>query len=177
MTATTLQPADAPANTHAIEQHQWLPVHRMRSYAIARVIGGALFAAIFVGWIFIQWSSPAMRIIASSLVVITVWVTLGTIIRDARRAAGRQITAKPGALEITNHDGMRTVRMTDVGRVAWQEESADTFGLWFYDTQDNVLARLDENYLDSEAEARTFIGWVHARMDVPFKVSWPRATT
>lgn len=148
----------------------------MRSYAIARAIGGAIFAAIFVGWIFIQWSSPAMRIIGSSLVVITAWVTIVSIVRDTRRAEGRQITAKPGALEVTDHADVRTIRMVDVAVVKWQEDTAERFGLWFYDKDDNVLARLDENYLDGQAEARTFMGWMQARMELPFKVIWPDVT-
>ncbi len=170
MTATTLQPADTTRN---IEQDQWLPPHRMRSYAIARAIGAVIFASIFIGWIFIQWSNPTMRIVASALVIITAWVTAYSIVRDARRASGRQITAKSGALEITDHAGTFTLHMTDVGEAKWIEDSTETFGLWFYDQQGNTLAHLDENYLDGQAEARTFMGWVCARMDVPFKVQWP----
>ncbi len=166
----TLQ-SDQPARN--LERDQWLPPRGMRHYAIARAVGGLIFAVIFVGWIVIQWSNPTMRVVGGVLVVVTAWVTVVSIVRDAHRAKGRQITAKPGVLEIVGPASAITVRMAEVGEVKWEEQTSERFGLWFYDREGGVLAHLDGYYLDGQAEARTFMGWVLARMEVPCKVTWP----
>ncbi len=163
MNPSLTQPAAVPA--------LWLPPGRMRQYAIARATGGVLFAAIFAGWMVIQWSSVTMRIIAASLIALTAWVTATSIAGDARRMRGRQVEYLGDALLITTPDGELTVPLDAIARATWNEE-ADSPGLAFHDRNESCLVRLDENIIADEAEARAFLRWLRSHAETTFEVKW-----
>jgi len=164
MQHAAVQPAAAP-------RALWLPPGRMRQYAIARATGGVLFAAIFAGWMVIQWSSITMRIIAMSLIALTAWVTATSIATDAKRMRGRQVECLGDALLITAPDSEVNVRIDAIAHAAWSEE-ADGCGLAFYDRNETRLARLDENIIADEAEARAFLRWLRTHVETNFEVKW-----
>jgi len=149
----------------------WLPPGRMRQYAIARATGGLLFAAIFAGWMVLQWSSITMRIIAASLIALTAWVTASSIASDARRMRGRQVECLNDELIITLPEGESRLRLDVIAAATWNE-TADEFGLSFYDSNENRLARLDENIIADEAEARAFLRWLRTHVETKFEVKW-----
>ena len=149
----------------------WLPPGRMRQYAIARATGGVLFAAIFAGWMVLQWSNITMRIIAASLIALTAWVTVNSIATDARRMRGRQVECLGDALLITTPNGEVNVRLDAITHATWSEE-ADGCGLAFYDRNESQMARIDENIIADEPEARAFLRWLRTHVETKFEVKW-----
>lgn len=149
----------------------WLPPARMRQYAIARIVGGLLFAAIFAGWMVIQWSNVTMRFASAALIVLTAWVTVSSILSDARRMRGRQVEWDGDAMLVTTPDSFKRVRLAEITHATWRETTAD-YGLTFYDQYNTPLARLDENIIADEAEARTFLRWLRNQTETKFEVRW-----
>ena len=167
-----------PANKHASAaddaDHLWLPPHQMRRYQIGKTAASTVFVAIFVGWLLIQWSNPLMRWIATSLVLVTVWVTLTSVIKDHRRSRGHQLRLDGSRLWIKRPEGVQWLALTDVARARWRQDEERTTGLWFYDPSGRILNHLDSIFLADQAEARSFLGWARRRVDVPFPVEWPQ---
>jgi len=69
MVESALQPE--AGSRVADEGDLWMPPGRMWRYQIAKLVGGALVAAIFGGWLMIQWSNPVMRWLCIALIGIT----------------------------------------------------------------------------------------------------------
>ncbi len=149
----------------------WLPPGRMKQYAIARIIGGVLFAAIFAGWMVIQWSSVTMRVTCAGLIALTAWVTAASVINDARRMRGRQVEFLNDELIVTLPEGESRLRLDAIATAEWNE-TADEFGLSFYDRSESRLARLDENIIADEGEARAFLRWLRTHVETKFDVRW-----
>lgn len=157
-----------------MEDHQWLPRRRLRRYAVARGVGGAIFAAIFIGWMLIMWSSPVMRYTAVALAAVTALVTIVSIRSDARRARGRQVTVLAGAIDITWPHETRRVPLAEIDHAEWRDHDAAQSGLWLLGPKGVTLAHLDLNFLGEEAEARAFVGWLRTQTGAPLEVRWPR---
>lgn len=152
-----------------------MPPARLRSYVTARIVGGGLFAAIFLGWMWIQWSNPAMRFVALGLVAVTAIVTAVSIRNDAARARGRQVTVAGDEILIASPAGDARFTPADVAFLRWDEATEDTAGLWFHRNDDShaVLAHLDLNFVGDQAEARAFLGWLRRQTGETFQVRWP----
>lgn len=163
MTHATAQPAT--------ESALWLPPGRMKQYAIARVVGGVLFATIFAGWMVIQWSNVTMRVAAGGLIVLTAWVTASSIMTDAKRMRGRQVAWGDSAIIVSTPAGETRVRMSEIARAVWRRNS-EAFGMMFYDHRGAVLVRLDESFLSDESEARVFLRWLRTKTRTDFEVTW-----
>lgn len=172
-TAPTTNPLTvaSPGSPHTgDESNLWLPPRQMRRYQRNKVIGALLMMAIFSGWLILQWSNFVMRIVAGSLITMTLWVLIQSILEDLRRGRGRQIQIIDEQLCITNPDGVTTVELGHVADARWDDE---TPGLSFYDGHGQTLACLDCDFLADEAEARCFLGWARKHAHLPFKVRWP----
>lgn len=153
------------------ESSLWLPPKRMRQYAIARMVGGLLFAAIFAGWMAIQWSNVVMRFTGGALIVLTAWVTATSIVTDARRMRGRQVECDGESLTVTTPDSASPVPLNAIGGCKWSE-APDAYGLSFYDHNNKLMAHLDENIIADEAEARAFLRWLRTRTAATIEVIW-----
>jgi len=150
----------------------WLPPNLMHRYQWNKVIGGLLVSVIFIGWLILQGSNPAMRILAITLIVVTCWVVIRSMLDDTRRNRGRQITLADGVMRITTPDGTSPIRLADVALAQWCQN--DPPGLWFYDQQHQPLAHLDTVFLADQTQARNFLGWARQHADLPFEVRWPK---
>lgn len=152
----------------------WLPPHRLRQYQFAKLVGGALVALIFVGWLWIQWSNPWMRALSGTLIVVTVWIVAVSIRNDHQRSVGRQIAVAARTLTLTTpKNGEQTIDLVDISRAQWRDDELDQAGLWLLDQQDRALAHLDVDFLAEEAEARVFLAWLRRETNVSFDVCWP----
>ncbi len=166
-TATPV-PAPGPAATPIV----WLPAHRMRQYQRAKLIGAALFALIFAGWLYLQWSNPPLRWFTLALLALTGWVTFRSVREDARRTRGRRLAVVDDALLITIDDLTQRLPLS-AARLVWREDHDTTLGLWFYDAQGQTLAHLDGEFFAEQAEARMFMGWLRRHTTLPLVVQWP----
>ena len=162
----------------------------MRRYQWSKALGGLVFAGIFAGWMVLEWSSPMMRVIAGVLMVVTLWVTTASVLIDAARSRGRQLTLSAGRLDITTPGAPATPRapgtpatsesvtLADVAYARWRDGMSDVdggaAGLVFFDHNDRPLARLDNVFLRDEAEARAFVGWLREHAEIIFEVRWPK---
>src|SRR5688572_32112881 len=106
----------------------FLPPERMKRYQLSKAVGAVFFIAIFAGWLFIQWSSPVMRIVAGLLLFMTVWFTLRSIVADAVRGRGRQLSIEGGDLIIERPTGVQRFPLTSVAGAEWREDAEETLG-------------------------------------------------
>lgn len=155
------------------EADLWLPPRRMRRYQLAKLGGAAVVSLIFTGWLVLQWSSPVMRVVAGSLLLLTLWITFRSIVVDAARARGRQLRLDNQRLTITRPDGSTVVPVADIASATWDEETTATMGLWLYNAQGQPLAHLDSDFLADQAEARAFLSWARRHANLNFPVRWP----
>ncbi len=163
---------DAPAATaQRVEQNLWLPPARLRRYEWNKVIGGLLACTIFAGWLVLQWSNPVMRLVSLLLITVTAWVVVSSIRDDRRHSHGRQIALTHDILSITMPDATTPVRLADVALAQWRDD--DQPGLWFYGTDNRVLAHLDTDFLADQEQARRFLRWARQLTPLPFDVRWP----
>ena len=167
------EPAAPRGEPPADESGLWLPPRRMATYHRARALGGALFALIFAGWLWLQWTNVPMRYLAIGLLLVTAWVTMTSITRDRARQAQRQLAVERNALRITTAEGETRVGLADIARARWSDGPAPQAGLWLLGPDDRALAHLDLNFFADESEARAFLGWARRRTTLPFEVHWP----
>jgi hypothetical protein len=158
-------------NESTNESALWLPPRRLRQYTRARLVGAALFLAIFAMWLVLQWSSATMRCVAIVLMLVTILVTWASISRDHRRARGRQVRCERDRLTITRPDATSVLLLGDVDHAVWREVDSG-FELAFCDSAGRSLACLDEHYLGDQAEARAFLHWLRQRTQIRFDVKW-----
>jgi len=161
------------ATTKYEEHRLWLPPHRLRRYQTTKIFFAIIVGAIFVLWLFIQWSNLPIRLLSILLLIITIWTTAVSIMRDARRCRNRQIEINPDALVLAGPTGRIRIKLTDIAVAQWKDETHQTTGLWLYDQQHRLLAHLDQNLLADESEARSFLGWARGQIHLPFQVMWP----
>lgn len=175
MPTTVLHPADTAGTASAPRSGEavFLPPERMKRYQWNKIIGAAFFAAIFGGWLFIQWSNPTMRLIASVLLLVTLWVTLRSILSDALRMRGRQLAISDGVLRITTPSGEAFVRLAEVAAARWNEDDAASTGMIFYDANGRELGVIDGYFLADQPEARTFLFWARQHANIEFPIHWP----
>lgn len=151
----------------------WLAPRRLRRYAIMKALGAAGFAAIFAGWMLIQWSNLAMRLAAAGLLTTTLVVTVRTIAADRRRAHGRQVAVMgdeggPRRLKITTPDAAADLPLEALAAGRWREDA----GLDLLDAAGRTLATLDRGLVEDEHEARAFLGWLRAHSGLALRVKW-----
>lgn len=158
-------PADAPRRV------VWLPADRLRRYEWAKVVGAVFFVAIFSGWLFIQWSNPVMRVVASALLVLTATLTVGSIVGDLRRSRGREVAVVGDELELITPSGVTRVPLAAVRAIRWREDESP--GLFFLGVGDKPLVVLDLDFLQDQSEARTFMGWLRQHSLARPDVQWP----
>lgn len=176
--------AASPTASHASTERAvaFLPPERMVRYQWAKLIGGAFFVAIFSGWLFIQWSNLLMRAIAATLVLLTVWQTLRSVVADTLRSRGRliELTWSPGGgrddavLRITTPERVSLIPVCDIASARWSDEDDHTFGLVLLDRQGGQLAHLDAWFVDHQEEARTLLNWARQHTRFEFPVHWPQ---
>lgn len=162
---------DAAAQRLVDESCLWLPPHRIARYQWSKVIGGLVVCLIFSGWLVLQWSNPVMRWLAGGLIAVTVWVVGASIAADLRRGRGRQVAIVGGQVIVTTPGGTTSTCLAHVADAQWRDQNQP--GLWLFDAQGQVLARLDTDLLADQAEARSFLRWARQRADLPFQVRWP----
>jgi len=158
--------------------HEWMPPKLMARYQFAKLVGATFFVAIFAGWLVIQWSNPAMRIIAGGLLAMTVIVTWQSHVNDARRArCGRLRVYTDGepTLDIAHGDTWQRVLLSRVDHAVWRNADDETLGLWLYDGDEQLQAHIDADFVAHEPEARKFLAWLRGVAGVSLKVSWPAA--
>jgi hypothetical protein len=155
----------------------WLPVERMRRYQWAKGVGAIFIGVIFAGWLFIQWSNPVMRLLASALLLATLWITGKSILADALRMKGRRLWISPGTpgyiLHLLRPEGESEVRLADVAEAHWRDDTEAAVGLWLLDGRGQALGHIDHYFLATEAEARPFLTWLRQHANAPFEVRWP----
>lgn len=145
------------------------PPHLLARYHRAKMIGSALFAVIFAGWLWLQWSNPWMRIGILALMVLTGWFTAWSILADLRRHRGRQVELAGEGLLITSPEGTCWIQLDEVSHAHWSDEG----GLTFLRADGQPLGTMDLMFLADEEEARRFLGWLRQRKNIPWKVRWP----
>lgn len=165
--------SNPPAAPVANEGDMWMPPGRMWRYQLAKAVGGLLVAAIFAGWLLIQWSNPVMRILCMVLIAITAWVVYASIRQDIVRGRGRQLQLTADRMTIVGPDAQQVLRLNDIGYARWREDTQESAGLWFYDREDRTLAHLNTAYLGDQSEARAFLNWARQRAPMGFDVRWP----
>jgi hypothetical protein len=146
------------------------PPQLLAKYERAKLIGGLLFAAIFAGWLWLQWSNPWMRVAAGALLLLTAWITASSIVTDLRRHQGRQIELAGRALLVTTPEGTCWIQLPDVAVAQWTDDA----GLRFDRADGQTLGRIDLVTLADEDEARRFLGWLRQHAQVDFAVQWPQ---
>ena len=157
------------------EDTLWLPARRIRRYQWYKALGGLLMAGVFAGWLVIQWSNPAMRVVCGGLLVVTTWVVAASIIEDWRRGQGRQVCIERGKMRVTVPDGVTEFSIKHVAQVVWDD--GPDGGLHFCDKDRRTLATLDAQFVADRCEARAFLAWARQRADMRFQARWPRETT
>lgn len=157
----------------ASERGLWLPPRLMWRYQWYKAGGGLLVCAIFAGWLLIQWSSPGMRWLSMALIAGTAWIVAISIIEDRRRSRGRQIAARDGTITVTTPQSVTRVSLADVAEIRWQDDTPP--GLWLHGHSGEVLAHLDTDFLATQEEARSFLGWLRQQADLNVRVRWPEA--
>ncbi len=150
----------------------WLPPRRLRRYQIFKTLGGLLFAAVFAGWALAVWPRVTLAGVAAVMVLITVWVTLTSFLRDQRRAAGRQLQVTADAMQLTTPVSVTRIPWADVHSARWQEHETASQGLWLFGDTGQPLAHIDRSFLADAGEARAFLGWARQRAPVHFPVAW-----
>ncbi|MBI1336631.1 MAG: hypothetical protein GC164_06685 [Phycisphaera sp.] len=160
-------------NTTPEEPDLWLPPRRMRRYQLAKVGGALVVTLIFVGWLVLQWSNPAMRYLTLALLAITLWVTLASILGDLARSRGRQLRIAGGKMTVKLGEQLTTISLEKIFRGQWREDAYDTAGLWLIDQNGATLAHLDTGYLADQDEARAFLRWARQRAKFDFPIQWP----
>lgn len=168
MINASLQPAAA-----GDESRLWMPPRRLWKYQGAKIVGTTVIAAIFVGWLTIQWSSPAMRVLAGALLAMTLWVLIVSIRDDLIRSRGRQIFLHAGVLEIIAPQAAHSLPLHEIAWAQWREDDADAAGLWLFGRSGQPLAHLDTAFLADQSEARAFLRWARQRASLDFEVRWP----
>jgi hypothetical protein len=170
---------DAPTPNPGVT-HLWMPPARLRRYQWSKLIGGALVGSIFAGWLVLQWSSPAMRVLAVALIAVTAWVVVHSWLTDARRARGRQVTLSrptsgsgPISIRITEPGLDNTVPLERINRARWRDDQDSDAGLWLLGQNQEALVHLDLSFLADEVEARSFLGWLRRCSDAPIPADWP----
>jgi hypothetical protein len=155
------------------EHNLWLPPRHLRRYQRAKLLGGTLVVAIFAGWLYLQWSNLAMRLVAIALILATAWVVLSSMLADANRARGRQIAVEGDKLRVTRPEGETLVTLADAASAEWRDEPIGRAGLWLLDARGQSLAHLDAALLADQAEARVFLGWLRDRTGITLPTRWP----
>jgi len=149
----------------------WLSPERLRQYQWNKAIGGLLISMIFAGWLVLQWSNPVMRLLAATLIAMTLWIVTHSILEDLKRHRGRRIAIADGVLSITTPEGHTEVRLAEVSHAQWQDDPQPSLG--FYNHRQQKMAGLDEAFLSDQAEARAFLEWARNQADLSFQVCWP----
>ena len=167
---TARHPGHRPTDPEA---DLYLPPRRLWRYQINKIIGAAVVAMIFTGWLILQWESLWMRLLASCLLGMTAYVTIQSIVTDLRRACGRQIALHPDRLVITEPSGQTTVRLDDIAELHWRDDTSANLGLWLVDDTGQPLAHLDEAFLEDPREARAFLGWLRRITNRRWMTRWP----
>lgn len=152
-------------------------------YQWGKIATGILMALTFTGWMILQWSSPLARTAIASLILVTTWVVVSSVLSDARRMRGRELSLKPTVndphhltLHITQPGDSQTLDLSQVSTAQWRDDTADDTGLWFYDDHNNPLAHLNNDFLADQAEARLFLRWLRTSSTTNFPVRWPDPT-
>ena len=155
------------------EQNLWLPPAQMARYQWVKIGGGLLMIMIFIGWLIIQWSNPAMRWFAITLLTITSWVVITSCIDDRTRMRGRQLSIDHHRMVVTKPNEQIDINLSDVAYAQWRDDDIHTAGLWLFDHSDRELAHLDLDFLGDQSEACSFLKWARQRTDFSFDVRWP----
>lgn len=174
MQQAATHPATGSQGAQASEAQLWLPPGRLRRYELNKVVGAVMISSIFVLWLVVQWSNPAVRWLAISCIAVTLWVTLSSIVQDRRRSAGRQLVYTKGQIAVQSPQGEARFSLSQVHRLEYLnvlEHEADA-GLRFLAADGQVLAHLDEGFVTDEAEARTFVGWLRKQSQSNLQVDW-----
>ncbi|MEX0774802.1 MAG: hypothetical protein WD042_03705 [Phycisphaeraceae bacterium] len=172
MSLTLTHPTSPAAADDPGEDRLWLPPRRLRRYTWAKIVTSTIIAATFVGWMWLQWSSPMMRLAAPLLLVITCWVLVRSIAEDYKRARGRQIAVEGDTLEVTDAEQTCGIAMSRIAKGQWLDDPADRRGLHLLDAEGKPLVHLNEAFLADEAEARAFLGWLRQQSQARFDVQW-----
>lgn len=146
------------------------PLQVLVRYERAKVVGGLLFAVIFAGWLWLQWSNPWMRWLAVGLLIVTAWAIASSIMTDLRRHQGRQIELAGKALLVTTPEGTCWIQLPDVAHAQWLGDK----GLCFVRADGQALGTIDLVTIADENEARRFLGWLRQHAGVGFVVRWPQ---
>lgn len=165
--AIALPAADPEAA--APQRVAYIPPQLLARYERAKILGGLLFAAIFAGWLWLQWSNPWMRAVALALVALTAWWTITSVLHDARRHTGRLLELAGSSLLITTPEGTCWVKLDHVDHAVWSEDR----GLTFMRVDGQALGGIDTHQLATEEEARRFMGWLRRHTAVGWNVRWP----
>lgn len=146
----------------------WLPPRGLLRYQQFKGLGGCLFAATFLLWAVLPWSHRAVSAAAAVLAMITFWVTITSLVRDRRRAHGRQLEVNADGMHLTTPAAATRVHWSDVQSARWR----DGHGLCLYGTSGQPLAHIDLGFLADAAEARAFLGWARRHATLSFPVVW-----
>ncbi len=155
------------------ELRLWLPPARLRRYALMKHLAAAGFAAIFLGWMLLQWSNPIMRCGAAALGLATVWITVRSSLAERGRTAGRQVELIDRTLRITMPDSNVRLRLADVAHGRWRDDA----GLSLHDRDGRLLGLIDTGCIADETEARTFLHWLRDRAGISLRVHWSDTPT
>ena len=161
---TTLQAHD--------ECNLWLPPRRLRSYICAKIAVSLIVGIIFVGWLWIQWSNPVMRIVAIALLIVTAWVLVGSILDDITRSRGRQLAIDGDDVLVKLPTGETRFRQSHLHHAHWRSDDVESLGLWFFDADNQTLAHLDDGFAGDEAEARALVDWLRKHTQLQLPVQW-----
>jgi hypothetical protein len=150
------------------ESRLWLPPARLRRYMLMKCLAAAGFAAIFLGWMLLQWFNPLLRGIAAALALATVWITVRSSLAERRRAAGRQVELLDAALRITTPGRETCLPLAELDHGQWSDDA----GLSLHDRDGRPLGLIDTGCIADESEARAFLHWLRDRAGISLRVRW-----
>lgn len=164
--------ADDTTATPPTDTNLWLSPRRLRRYEVAKGVGAVLFASLFVVWAMAVWPQLLPTLIATALVLITLWVTVTSVVRDRQRSRGRQLRITAHAMHLTVPGAATRIPWVDVHSARWLDEHSSSQGLWLYGATGQPLAHIDRAFLADQSEARAFLGWARQRAPLRFSVAW-----
>ena len=126
----------------------------------------------FVLWAVLARPQASLALVASLLAAITSWVTIVSLVRDRRRARGRQLKVTPNGMHLTTPTTALQVSWSDVQMARWRDGQASSHGLWLYGTSGQPLAHIDHCFLADASAARAFLGWARQHATLGFPVVW-----
>ena len=155
------------------DRNLWLPPARLRRYQRNKAIVGLLMAAIFAGWLVVQWANVLLRWVSLGLLLTTLWILIRSLVVDTQRSRNRQVMVDGRHLVVEGPARTQRALLAEVSVAHWYNQPPSQAGLWFYDHRGHVLAHLDSAFLADESEARAFLGWTRQRAKTQFQVRWP----